>query len=455
MATDPVDRIRAFDNMTRLALDLPQALPRLAALPPSPEAPYLTVSLDWRPLGSQPGRRTEPEPQRSEFQDKWAAAGTPRRPGRQFLENELPTTLKRFPEHSPARKSLREDARRVMEFLDQELDPAAHGVVIIACNHAGIFEAVPLDVPVANEVSVGPIPSLLRLVQAAEDYPAYAVVVADQRESVVWLFERQVWERSVSVEADDYPRHQQQGGWSQRRYQARAGERIEHVAKAIAEETKRAFEDYEEGIDYLILAAAEPMLSAVQAELHESVASRVIGQIQLPANASVTQVLAEAQPLVEAAERKRELEAVQTVRDEVGANGKGVAGPEATLTALQTGQVLKLVMNDDFRSAGWADYSLSLFGTGLVPSQHPAGGDVANIVPTSLHDECIRLAIQQGAEIEIVRTMPPINSAELVNIPDAGQGPPRTEAARLLDEIGGIGAVLRFALEQNRPTATM
>lgn len=451
MAIDPVERVRAFEHQTALVLDLPQTLRRLAALPPSPEAPYLTVCLDWRPIGTRPGRIPPPEPKRSQLRAQHDEEGTSRRPAREFLDKECAAVLERYPERSVARESLAADIERVKAYLDEQLDPAAHGVVVIACQHAGVFEPVALDVPVANEVIAGPIPSLRQLVHAAEDYPAYAVLVADQREAFLWLFERQMWERNVALEADDYPRHQKQGGWSQRRYQARADERVEHFASAVAEELRRALEDYQEAIKYVIIAADEPMYSAVHAALHETVATRVIGRLHLPVDAAVEQVLAEAEPLVERAERQEELQAVQAVRGEAAEGDRGVAGPEATLMALQAAQVMTLVMNDDFRGQGWADYSLPLFGTGDLPAEHPAGGDVRKLVRTALEDECVRLAILQDAEVELVHTKVPVQPEELTDIPDAGQPKPRQEAARLLDEVGGIGALLRFRIEGSEP----
>jgi hypothetical protein len=43
VATDPVQQIRELEHDTPLAMDLQATLARLAALPPSTEAPYLTV----------------------------------------------------------------------------------------------------------------------------------------------------------------------------------------------------------------------------------------------------------------------------------------------------------------------------------------------------------------------------------------------------------------------------
>jgi peptide subunit release factor 1 (eRF1) len=346
---------------------------------------------------------------------------------------------------------------RLRSYLDEELDPAAQGIVVIACQHQGVFEPIPLDVPISSGFTVGPIPALRQLVHAAEDYPSYAILAADQREAYLWLMEGQTWDRGVQLEATGYPRKQQQGGWSQKRYQNRADERVEAFARTIAEETRRAFEEVNAPVpyDYLIVAANEQLFTILNSAFHETIQNRVLGQITLPIEANITEVTAAAQPLVEEAERKREMEAVQAVRDGVGAGGKGVAGAEDTITALETGQVMTLVMNDDFSQPGWADYTLPLYGVGNPPREHPAAGDVANIVPTTVEDEVVRLALQIGAEIELVRSAVPVGQEEQENIPDADTPTPRSEAARSLDELDGIGAILRYALDEGQPTADL
>jgi hypothetical protein len=109
-------------------------------------------------------------------------------------------------------------------------------------------------------------------------------------------------------------------------------------------------------------------------------------------------------------------------------------------------------MNDDFSQPGWADYTLPLYGVGEVPQEHPAGGNPANLVATALEDEFVRLAIQSDAEVELVWSAVPITREELVHVPDADDPKPRAEAAQELDRLGGVAAVLRFALDAGRPT---
>jgi protein required for attachment to host cells len=431
MAIEPVERIREHEHDTSLALDLPETLARLANLPPSPAAPYLTVCLDWRPHGESPGVR----------------------PARRFFDDMAEEIRGRFGPRGTAFDSLTADLDRIAAYLDDDLDPAAQGVVIVACSHRGVFEPIPLDVPVATGWTAGPTPSLRQLARVAEDYPRYAVVVADQREALLWTIERLTWDRSVEVSGTDYPRKQAQGGWSQKRYQKRADERIESFARTVAEETRHVFD--EQRFDYLIVGADEIMATNFLDALHQSVKEKVIGTVALAVTASEPDILAVTAPMIEAAERRRELDAVQRVRDGVGAGGKGVAGPEDTLTALQTGQVMTLVVNDDFAASGWADYTMPLYGVGEIPSTHPAGGDAANMVPVALEDELIRLAIQVGAEIEVVESAVAVSAEEQERIPEGDEALPRAQAALELDALGGVGGVLRYALDAGQPTADL
>jgi len=420
VATDPVKRIRAFERETDLALSLSATLQQLAALPPSVEAPYLTVSLDWRPMGNDPGQRL----------------------GRQALDRLAEATIARYWPRGTAFDSVSADLERIKTYLDDELDPATQGVVIVACAHQGVFEPVPLDLPIETGIAVGPTPSLRQLVHAAEDYPPYAVLVADQRNAILWLIERRTWGRVIEVKGSDYPRKQQQGGWSQRRFQSRADERVDAFARTVAAQTQRALD--EEAVGDLIVAGDEIITSALDASFHPSVKERLIGTLRLAVDASEADVLAATEPLIERREREQELVAVETVRDAVGAGGRGAAGAEAVLTALQAGQVMTLVMNDDFSQPGWVDFTFPLYGVGEPPAEHPAGGAVANLVAISLEDELVRLAVQTGAEVDLIRTGVPAGEADA--IPAADTPPPRTEAARALDELGGVGAVLRFTM---------
>ncbi|HEU5434756.1 MAG TPA: Vms1/Ankzf1 family peptidyl-tRNA hydrolase, partial [Thermomicrobiales bacterium] len=368
--------IRDFAHASPLALDLPAMLTRLAALPPSPEAPYLTVCFDAREEGFEPGRTPPPPPLRSQMHGNFVRdrQGVPRRPARQELRQWLDDLLAKHEPHTSAYESIAADAGRILDYVDHELDPAASGLIVIACNQHGVFEPTPLDIPIDTCITTGPVPSLRPMVHAADDFPLFAALVADQVEGVLWLFARETWQTAVAVEADGYPRKQAQGGWSQKRFQARADVRTEAFAKTVADETFHVFYDRDqrgipaEKVAYLVVAADEPAATALEDQFHEIVKRRIIGRIHLPITAGVKEVLDATLPLVEAAERRQEAANVQGVRDGVGTRLNGAAGAEATLRALVIGQVMTLVMNDDFSQPGWADYTYPVYGVGAPPA---------------------------------------------------------------------------------------
>ena len=454
MVTEPIQAIRDEEHDTAYDLDLRRALRDMAALPPSPEAPYLSVSLDWRPAGEEPGRATAPEPKRSQRRSPDGDRGPSRRPARQQIAEELEALVDSLGPRGTAFDSASADAARILAFLDDELDPAAHGVFVVACDARGVFTPLTLGLPVPTGLASGPTPALGSLARLADDHPTYAVLLADQRDATLFLIDQTVARQSVTIEGTDHPRKQQQGGWSQRRYQARADERLAAFARGTAEEVQRTLDD--EAIAMLIVAGDEVITTALDAEFHQTVKERILDTIHLDIRATESDVIAATLPIVERAEREREAATVSALRDAVGAGGQGAAGAEDTLTALQAGQVATLVMTDDFAAPGWADFVLPVYGVGDLPAEHPAGGDGANLIPVALAEELIRLTLDTGGDVQIVRTAVPVEEAIAGGeIPESGSPPPRTEAAHALDALGGVGALLRFILDEDQPVAEM
>jgi len=431
MATDPVQQIREHHFDTPITQDLAGALDRLAALPPSVEVPYLTLSLDWRPDGNSPGRRL----------------------GQTYFDQNVDQFLAEFAPHTPAHDSLSADLERTRAFLETAADPAAQAVFVVACAAQGAFEPLLLGFPIEDRIVTGPTPALRRLAQVAEDAPTFAVLAASQVEANLFIIVQSRRDLGLQVEASGFPRKQMQGGWSQRRYQNRADERVEAFARTVAEETRRVFD--ETGAVALVLAGEEQIATALTDAFHQTVRDKLVGTISLPPDADFGDILEAALPVVEQAERARELVAVETVREGAGPGGKAVTGAVETLTALQTGQVMTLVMNDDFAAPGWADFTFPVYGVGPVPAEHPAGGNAADLVPVALEEELVRLAIQFSAEIEVVKTAVPVGVAEQGDIPVSGDAAPRSPAAAALDALGGVGAVLRFTLDAAASTAQM
>jgi len=450
MATNPTRSIRHTTESPPLETNVQPVLQRLAAIPPSATVPILTVTADWRPEGTHPGATPsqDDEPERKRSQRRNAPEPetvSVRRPGRIVLEQALRNLIDAHGPRGDLFESLSQERERIFGYLDGELDPSAQGVAIVACAARNLFEAVPLALPLPTTASLGPVAALLPLIQVEDDHPTYAVLLADQHEATLTFITHATAHGDVSLESTDYPRKQQQGGWSQRRFQQRADERVEAFARDIARETRKALDEL--GIGMLIVAGDEVITSALDAAFHQSVQDRVIATLRLDIRTSETDLLEATLPVAGRAEREREVALVQRLHDAIGHGEFGAGGAEAVLAALQAGQVDTLVMTDDFQEAGWADFGFPAYGAGEPPSVHPLGGDAADIVAVGLRELLPYLALTSGAAIDIIRSAAPVGDGEMPGNVEERKAAARLPAAAALDELGGVGAILRFSMD--------
>lgn len=451
MATDPTKTIRRRRVASPFTMGAEDFLERLGHLQPSSGAPYLTVTVDWRPEGTSPGRAEPEEVRRSQRRAGVEEEGARWRPAIEILENQVEDLIEAHGERGVSHDSLREDYKKIMDWLQNELDPAAHGACIVANSSMDVFEATGFSLPMSNEIHVGPTPAVYSLVQMVEDNPVYGVLNADQQDAVLSFIAFGGINRRVTLEGTDYPRHQQQGGWSQRRYQNRAGERIEAFARDVAEETRKQLDRL--GVDDLIVGGNEVMTSALDGAFHETVKERLVDTVPMDMTVSDSEVIEATMPIVTQVEREREEAAVRALADMIGMDARGASGPADTLRALQNGQVDVLLMVDTFEGLGWADYGMHVFGIGDLPTTHPVGGDVSSLVSIDLREEMVRLALQSGAGVEIIHSAVPVTPDE--DVRDADEDMPMSPAAKSLLDMGGVGAILRYTMDETPPEETV
>jgi hypothetical protein len=441
MVTDPVQHIRSRDYATSLDLHLTDPLRDLASVTATPQTPYLTVCLDWTPAFGDPGWRPPEELRRSEQRNLPHEAPSSRRPARGWFEREARALLDTLDERSEQRAHLEADIERITAWLD-ELDPAASGAYIASSSGQDVFVPLALGVPMTNAVTYRSLPAIDALAHVAEDYATYAVLTCDQQVAALSFITQGTKDQGIYLESTLYPRKQMQGGPNQRRYQNRANERVFHFARAISGEVAKALR--EEQVAVLVLVGSDEFMKELLNEFPEDVRALVAGAIpmdiqQEPAIADLIDVTA---PVALEAERAREARAVAAIREVLG-GGRAVAGTIDVLNALQAAQAMSLVINEDYHEHGWADYTFTVLGIGAAPDVHPTGGDVANIVEVDLEEAFIRLAFQQGADVEIVHTTVPFGDGGVDGMTRGG-GLPRAEPAALLDDVGGVAAVLRY-----------
>lgn len=314
--------------------------------------------------------------------------------------------------------ALRGDVERADKYFNNgDFDAkGAHGLAVYLAGPADLFEIVKLPRPVATNVVV-------------DDSP-YIEPIADMGSRARWgvlLVSRKNGRilrgttdglREVDQVWDDTHGQHDQGGWSQARYQRSVEEEknshVRAVCDVLFEHHKRA------PIDCLLVGCVEELYPDVKGSLHSYLSERLVGRFDIDVENSSAEAVSEAaKPKMEEHESEREREALDRLLEGVNAGGRGVAGLESTLEALNEQRVGKLLVNIGFNAAGaQCPQCGSLYAAGVTSC--PADG-----TPTEQRDAINESAIERALA----------QSADVVVLRYHGDD---------LEPLGGIGAVLRF-----------
>ena len=260
-----------------------------------------------------------------------------------FLRKEFAERARTFKAHSPERESFERDVERINEYLGEEMRAETNGVAIFACAGAdGFFQAVQTIAPIENHrLYIYNQPHLYPLARLMEQYPRYAVLVADTNRARLFVFGR-----GKALSSDEIQnvktRGAKVGGWSQMRYQRHLEQYHLQHAKEVAEQLERVVR--EDDIRHIILAGDEVIIPLLREKFPKAVAEKVVDVLSLDINAPEHEILAESMEALREHDAESDAERVERLLNDFRAGGLAVVGSTDTLEALAMGQVEELVI---------------------------------------------------------------------------------------------------------------
>lgn len=379
---------------TALETPLRQQLDRLAAFQPS-NLPVLSLYLDMRP--NENGRETHQTFLRKTFADRVK-------------------TLK-----GDARKSFERDVERINKYLDT-VPRSTNGLAIFACAASGdFFEAIQLNVPVEGHwLFIGSVPHLYPLARLNDQYPRYSALLVDTNSARLFVFSLGAVEGQQQVQ-NVKTRKTAMGGWSQARYQRHIENFHLHHMKEVVDVLDRVVRS--ESINQIVVSCDEVAKPLLMEQLPQHLSEKIVDIVHLDIKTPEHQIFKETLEALRERDVKTDAERVEAMIGAWRAGGLAVVGPEETLMALTMGQVEELLIT---ATPG------RLRRTGsLPPSAAPGPVEVDTSAPNAqldpermkLADELVTKAQQTNVRIRFI------------------------EKADLLDEVGGVGALLRFKIE--------
>ncbi|HEX8053529.1 MAG TPA: Vms1/Ankzf1 family peptidyl-tRNA hydrolase [Thermoleophilaceae bacterium] len=316
-----------------------------------------------------------------------------------------------------AEKALRQDIERARELFDRLDADGAHGLAVYVCGPADLFEAIKLPRPIETRAVVDDSPFVEPLAELGMR-GSWCVMVVNRQVARMLRGSPDQLEELPVVEDEVHGRHDQ-GGWSQARYQRSVDEEVRWHLKHAAEVAFRRFK--RSPFDNVLLGGPEETVTEFEGILHPYLRERVAGHFKVDVeNTTPDQIRAAAAPLIDAVDEKREREALDRLEEGVGTGGRGTAGLDLTIAALNERRVEILLLSDRFDAAGVYCRGCGWVGTDVTLTACPVDGGTLE-ERENIAENAIELAILQSAQVLRVR-----------------HHPERLEAH------GSIGAVLRF-----------
>jgi len=287
---------------------------------------------------------------------------------------------------------------RVLGWLETDFDESNRGVVIYAEVDGDWFEALQFPVPVQNRLVVTDRPIIGPLAQVLQSYEHYGVILLDREHVRILSVHLGTLLDELEFRGDPIPtpHHVQAGGYSHTRFQRRKLEEMRHFFKDFAEEVERFVARY--APRHLVLLGTEENVAKFREFLPQEICEMIIHTGPAPVDGPAAAILARLQPYLRGEQQRESQELLEQVRDRAAHDYLATAGVQGTLTALQEGKVDTLVVARDGELQG-ARCGQCGFVFVRDVSRCPYDGN-EQMEPVDVLEEMVRLAQQQGAEIQ-------------------------------------------------------
>jgi len=313
-------------------------------------------------------------------------------------------------------KSVSGDLARIERLVMEERVMSKGGLAVFACSATDLWRVYRLPDKVGPSLVVDHATRIRPLIELLNRHKLYCTVLVGKGRARVFLLNPAKMEERSDIFGVVPGRHDQ-GGWAQARYQRYHDDRVMRHLKDTADQTFSLLQN--EDFQRLFVAGTEELVSEFVKHLHPYLKDRLAGTFPMEMVASPKEV--QEQTLLVASELREsyDTDAIEKLRGEVHTGNLGAAGLEDTLHTLQKGQVLMLLVNEDFSASGLRCRSC---GSLSLVDPCPFCG-----AATELLEDIVESIVSQAF----------IQNCDIRFITGANK-------ARL-GELGSIGALLRFA----------
>lgn len=319
--------------------------------------------------------------------------------------------------------NLPEDVEAIEKYFQHEYNWTGKGVAVFSCSPQGFFRAYSLALPVQNLVHVGDHPSVRPLADLFDNYGGYGVALVDKQGARLFFFHLGELREQDGMMGEEVRKIKhgsastvtgQRGGMAGRT--THTDELIDRNIKDTVDFAVKFFE--ENHVRRILIGGTDENSALFRSHLPKAMQSLVMGAFAMPMTAAQPEVLAKALQISRDAEEKHEAQMIGNLITSAAKQSGAVVGLTATLDAVNTSRVQRLVLSEGFTQSGYHCPSCGALVTKSAPACPQCG---AALTPAlDIVDLAVSAVLRSGGDVEVIH-----KNAEL-------------------EQNGKIGALLRY-----------
>lgn len=319
-------------------------------------------------------------------------------------------------------QQLQADLARIREWVrdNSETVRGGEGLALFSCGD-DLWQSFSVPYELPTGITLSDRPRLRPLYRLLQRFERYLAILTDARDARVFMVTPD-GAREVAQVEDDTPGRHDQGGWSQARFQRHQDKMVEEHLDHAATRAFALFQN--EGFDGLVLLGTDERTSSLLDHLHPYLRQRVLARQPMDMEATAQQV--GDSTLAVAREQRWARHGEQLAQWEgaiKGSTGLGTGGLAETLRAAQQKQLMVLLMREDLVAEGGACKQCGALTDLADGACEYCGGPLQHF--DDVTEALTAAAMEQGAELLFLAS---------------------ENGARHLDNYGGVGAILRYAI---------
>lgn len=319
--------------------------------------------------------------------------------------------------------NLPEDVEAIEKYFQHEYNWTGKGVAVFSCSPQGFFRAYSLALPVQNLVHVGDHPSVRPLADLFDNYGGYGVALVDKQGARLFFFHLGELREQDGMMGEEVRKIKhgsastvtgQRGGMAGRT--THTDELIDRNIKDTVDFAVKFFE--ENHVRRILIGGTDENSALFRSHLPKAMQSLVMGAFAMSMTAAQPEVLAKALQISRDSEEKHEAQMIGNLITSAAKKSGAVVGLTATLDAVNTSRVQRLVLSEGFTQSGYHCPSCGALVTKSAPACPQCG---AALTPAlDIVDLAVSAVLRSGGDVEVIH-----KNAEL-------------------EQNGKIGALLRY-----------